>query len=297
MVSEKNRDRLSCNENMKVSPSYLEWFIIDAKSKGYSFISLSDLKSILDNKGMAPRKSIIITLDDGYRDNLTNGFPIFEKHKVPFVIYLSTFFIENRVMAPWWYVLEELLLKRDEIFYKGERRVIDFMPSKEEMFLAIRDDVLSDNISADSELVNSLCRDNNFDASDIVMEDLFLSWPDIEWLSNKERVEMGNHGHKHVNLNKCDEILIKDEFGSSSKLIYEHTGKKPTHYSYPYGFFDNRSIGILESFDAHTAVTTNRGVFDYTKPILQIPRFMLCEGMSIDDLQIEAMCSLLREMF
>jgi peptidoglycan/xylan/chitin deacetylase (PgdA/CDA1 family) len=293
-VSEKKAEGLPCNENMKVSPDYLERFIVEAKSKGYSFIPLSDLMLTL-SKGEISRKSIIITLDDGYKDNLINGFPIFKKHNIPFIIYLSTYFIENNT-PPWWYILEELLLSRDEILYMEEWHKIDSMFLKEKMFLSIRQVILDDNVRSDSRLVGVICRDNNFKMDEAAKEDLFLDWSEVGSLSGCEGVEFGNHGHGHVNLTKCGEESIRDEFTYASGLIYKHIGKKPVHYSYPYGLYDKRVLRALEACGAYTAVTTDNGVFDNKNSLMQIPRFMLCEGMSVDDLQVEALCSLLRKV-
>ena len=58
--------KLSANENMKVTPEFLERFIIDLKSNGYEFISLDNLYEILI-KEKKQKKKIIITLDDGYK--------------------------------------------------------------------------------------------------------------------------------------------------------------------------------------------------------------------------------------
>jgi peptidoglycan/xylan/chitin deacetylase (PgdA/CDA1 family) len=293
-IAEKDARRLSPNENMKVSREYLERFIIDAKSRGYSFISLSDLKSSVD-KGVMPLMSIVMTLDDGYKDNLTNGFPIFKRHEIPFSIYLSTYFVENRAV-PWWYTLEELLLCSDNILYMENDYLIDSPTLKENMFLEIRQDALDGNTEAGSALIDGLCKDNKFDIGSVYTEDLFLNWPEVKFLSDNE-VEIGNHGHSHINLCKCDEKSIKDDFANAETLIYEHINKKTMHYSYPYGLFDQKALDVLQSCGVGTAVTTKTGIFSDKMPLLQIPRFMLCENMSIDDLRVEAAFRLLREMF
>jgi peptidoglycan/xylan/chitin deacetylase (PgdA/CDA1 family) len=293
-VSKKNSTRISHNENMKVSPEYLEQFIIDAKSRGYSFISLLDLKIAVD-KGETPKNSIIITLDDGYKDNLINGYPIFKKHQIPFMIYLSTYFIENNA-TPWWYILEELLLHSDSIIYRGKEQLLDSLTLKENMFLEIRENVLDGNTDVNSVMLYDLCRENEFDINGIEKEVLFLNWSDIEFLSADTGVEIGNHGHNHVNLSKCNKNTIKNEFTYADKLIYEHIGKRTMHYSYPYGLFDESTLDVLKFCGANTAVTTKPGVFAYKMSLLEIPRFMLHENMSVDELQVETSFRLLREM-
>lgn len=49
------------------------------KSKGYTFLSLDELYSILNNKSKAPKKPIVITFDDGYEDNYVSAFPVIKE--------------------------------------------------------------------------------------------------------------------------------------------------------------------------------------------------------------------------
>ena len=101
--------KLLPNENMKVSPLFLERFIIEFKSLGYEFISINELYEILKNNRNV-KKQIVFTLDDGYKDNYVIAYPIFKKYNIPFTIYLSTSFPEKSAVL-WWYVLEELIIK------------------------------------------------------------------------------------------------------------------------------------------------------------------------------------------
>lgn len=75
--------KLSPNENMKVTPEFLESFILESKAQGYDFISLDELYSGLMNNNLT-QNFICFTLDDGYKDNLTYATPIFTRHNVPF---------------------------------------------------------------------------------------------------------------------------------------------------------------------------------------------------------------------
>ena len=45
-VEDFDSNRLFSNENMKVSPRFLEGFIVDGKKNGYDFISLNELNTI-----------------------------------------------------------------------------------------------------------------------------------------------------------------------------------------------------------------------------------------------------------
>ncbi len=65
-------------------------------SENYKVISLTTMvKNIKDNR--IDRKSISITFDDGYSDNLTNALPILKEFNVPATIFLVSGYIgQNR---------------------------------------------------------------------------------------------------------------------------------------------------------------------------------------------------------
>jgi len=79
---------------MKVSPEFLEEFILKLKAKGYEFISIDRLYEILQNKEKV-KKQIVFTLDDGYKDNYKIAYPIFKIIIYLSVNYLTTSFPER----------------------------------------------------------------------------------------------------------------------------------------------------------------------------------------------------------
>lgn len=79
----------------------------------YNVISLSELHHALEN-GQIPDKSVIITFDDGYADNLLNAKPLLEKYNIP-----ATFFVTSGSVGSkkefWWDDLERILLIPDHL--------------------------------------------------------------------------------------------------------------------------------------------------------------------------------------
>lgn len=278
----KDPARLPSNEAMKVSPASLERFIVDARSKGFSFLSMSQLHSALSQDVAWPSRAIVITLDDGYRDNLLKGLPIFERHGVPFVIYLSTGFIGG-LSLPWWYVLEELLSSRSALLWEGKAWNMKDIAEKDEIFMRVRERALRSEQGGEA-YVSNLCRANGYDRADA--EGLFLTWNDVRALQAHPLAEIGNHGHRHLNLQRVSREAAFEEFVLAKEAILHHTGETPMHYAYAYGLFDDAADSVIRRIGAATCVTTSPGwIFrNDRKKLLTLPRFMLYEGMSIDEL-------------
>ncbi len=82
-------------------------------SEHYNPISLSELFQAL-KAGKIPDKSVVITFDDGYADNLWNAKPLLEKHGIPATVFVTSGSIGSD-REFWWDDLERLLLLPDEL--------------------------------------------------------------------------------------------------------------------------------------------------------------------------------------
>ena len=48
-----------------------------------------------------PEKAVVITFDDGYKDNYLYAYPILKKHRIPATIFLATGHIDTGKLF-WW---------------------------------------------------------------------------------------------------------------------------------------------------------------------------------------------------
>jgi len=76
------RTTINVHKPYEITPDYLEQLILKYKNKGYDFIPISD---VLTRKRC---KFVAVTLDDGFLDNYEEAYQIFNKHSVPFCIYI-----------------------------------------------------------------------------------------------------------------------------------------------------------------------------------------------------------------
>lgn len=68
----------------------LERHLSFIKNKKYNVIRLVDLIKKIKNKEKISPKTVVITFDDGYKDNCTNAFPLLKKYDIPATIFIST---------------------------------------------------------------------------------------------------------------------------------------------------------------------------------------------------------------
>jgi len=91
---------------LEVTPDWLENKILEYQKRGYSFVSIDHL----------PRKGrwVCITLDDGYQDNYQEAYPLFKRLNVPFVIFVTSGFVDNKKNM-WWYPGQRLGMTMDAL--------------------------------------------------------------------------------------------------------------------------------------------------------------------------------------
>ena len=288
-VNELEKNKLSLNENLKISPHFLDSFIINLKNKGFNFISLDELFSILKS-GKSARKKVVFTLDDGYKDNYISAYPIFKKHNVPFTIYVSTSFPDQKAIL-WWYILEDLIIKENSISLMNAQKFECITKSQKEMtFLKIRDIILKlgkenfiDNLS---QLFNNYCIDWYSKSKEMAM-----SWDEVIELSNYELCTIASHTDNHLSLNKLSTSEELNEIVTANKKLELKTGKKIEHFAYPFGSQNeasNREYEIVKTLGFKTATTTIRGnIFKYHKNQMEsLPRIMLTENFSLKKIRM-----------
>jgi len=64
------------------------------KDHGYKVISLEELVNIINGQKPLPKKSVVITFDDGFRNNYNHAFPILKEYG-----YLATIFVITSVVG------------------------------------------------------------------------------------------------------------------------------------------------------------------------------------------------------
>lgn len=279
-VSEWEVGKLFANENMKVSPKTLESFLLKI-SKERDIVRMEELPTYLQTKHK--KKFAVFTMDDGYKDNLTEGLVIFKKYNVPYTIFIAGTFPEQKAIL-WWYELEDLILSHDKILLSNnftyETRTKE---QKEKAFLDIRLEILKLNQENLIDSLNELFCNYQIDWSS-KCESLCLSWDEINTLKNESLVTIGAHTMHHFNLRQLfSEDDVRKEINDGLSLFNDKSGFTPTVFAYPFGSpneVSERETKILSTMNFKTSLLAfggdinNQNKNDYSK----LPRVMLTES-------------------
>src|SRR5581483_2967787 len=64
--------------------------------KCYHIISLTELGERLRSGSDLPPKSLVVTVDDGYRDFFEVAYPVFARYQIPVTVFLVTDFLDGK---------------------------------------------------------------------------------------------------------------------------------------------------------------------------------------------------------
>ena len=275
-------DAFQPNRLLEVTPEFLEQVIVSLQGAGIELVSLDEVHRRFV-EGDFSRRFACVTLDDGYRDNRLFAYPVFQKHAVPFAIYVPTSFPDGQGDL-WWRTLEETVVAAEHVeamIGSTQFSLASVTPAEKQsafgaLYWALR--ALPD----ESELravVAELARQHGVQPGG-GCADLCMTWAEIAGLAADPLVTIGAHTVNHFMLRKASDEVVRHEMRQSADAIAEHLGRRPAHFSYPVG--DPTSAGprefrIAKELGFATAVTTRPGVLfpEHRDHLTALPRISL----------------------
>ena len=278
-VAEYDKGRLVPNEDLKVSPSFLQRTIDKYRKAGFSFLSLDNVYDVITGKNKINKPFVAFTLDDGYLDNYTTAYPIFKRNNVPFCIFVATDFPDKRAIL-WWISIEDLILSNNKLqLSDGSTYICQTYQQKWDTFRLIREKILKLDQSHLLTSLQDLFADYQIDWLAPIQK-MTMSWDNISELGKEPLCTIGGHTMSHPSFISLTHDEIKNEIDGGIKKLKSVIEYDIHHFAYPYGSMKEdgeREYEILKSFDFKTSFVSFGGVitkYDINK-MTHLPRFML----------------------
>lgn len=124
---------------------------------------------------------------------------------------------------------------------------------------------------------NNWATDKDLDkASNELNNEKMLTNEQIKVMLDSGLIEIGSHTLDHVNLPKLNKEEKERQLIESKKQIENIFAIKCDSFAYPFGFYDEDSVKIVENIGYTNATTTVNGVFDKNRySNFEIPRIMI----------------------
>ncbi|MEM8743218.1 MAG: polysaccharide deacetylase family protein [Pseudomonadota bacterium] len=280
-VSNERPSPFEANRGLMVTPEFLDLVIEEVKQSDTDIVSLDEAYERIRARGSAKRFACF-TLDDGYRDNLIQAYPVFTKHRAPFTVYVPSDYADGKGDL-WWFALEKVILARDEIEINArggvERIAAKTDSEKRHAFKRVYAHLRNMDEDRARRTVSCMCASSGIDTEQLCAE-LVMSWDEIRELNADPLVTIGAHTKSHFALARLPEARAREEIQRGADRLAKELGARPVHLSYPYGDAGSagpREFKIAEELGFKTAVTTRKGVIypEHAEHLTALPRVSL----------------------
>lgn len=278
-VADYEKGRIKNNEDLKVSPRFLQQVIDKYRKGGFAFVSLDEVYELINGTKSIDRPFVSFTMDDGYLDNYRNAYPVFKRNEVPFCIFVASDFIDKKAVL-WWYPIEELVLSHHFVSV-SDGTVYNCRTHQEkwDTFRCLRGRILKLNQNTLLAGLNQMFAFYDIDWYAPV-QSMAMSWNEIEELSRDGLCTIGGHTMSHPSFAPLPLDAIKDEIEGGNAVLESHIHRKICHFAYPYGSPDEdgpREYEFLKSFGFKTVFCSFGGCVNicHKEQMTNLPRFML----------------------
>lgn len=269
------------NQPLEITPEFLDATLRRLRERGVAILSLDAALARL-TEGDAGGPFAVLTFDDGYRDLAAYALPVLERHRAPFVAYVTAGFADGSARL-WWVELEEAIrrLRRLDIVVDG-RRFAPSLADADEKNRAFAELYLRLRAGGEDELLRvatALAAEARIDPLSSTRA-LCLDWSGLREIARHELATIGAHSFTHPRLAKLDGASVIREFVESRRRIAEELGVEALHFCYPVGdptSAGRREFELAEELGFASAVTTRPGMIfpEHRDHLFALPRLSI----------------------
>lgn len=233
-----------------------------------------------------PRRSALITFDDGYADNHSHARPIMERHGVQGIFYISAGYIGTG-REYWWDELERLLLLNPAL---PQELLLERHGVRVQWTLDRRPD--ADAMRPHYEALLVALRSLRSEARDALLQELRamtgstaarathlpMSEAELKAFAASPAVAIGAHTLLHCSLAAQPAEEQRHEIIGSRQRLEAMLGRPVDRFAYPFGTvhdYNAESIRICEEAGFRHAAANRAGIVHRSSPRYAFPRVLV----------------------
>jgi peptidoglycan/xylan/chitin deacetylase (PgdA/CDA1 family) len=232
---------------------------MDYLTERFHPVSLVQVEAALDGGRRLPRRPLLVTFDDGYRDNLLTALPILQERGIPMTLFLASGFVGGGRPFPWdlaaW-CFHHTTRRGADLPVLGERAWAG-PRQREQTLIAWLETLKHLPDETRQEAVEALPERLGVTVPPGVLKDLCVSWDEVRVLADAG-VSFGAHTESHPILTRVSKEQARREITGSKQRLEEELGRPVRAFAYPnggQGDFDQATVGILAAAGFHLGFT------------------------------------------
>ena len=245
-------------------------------AKAYDPVTMDDILRYARGEEKLPRRPVVVTFDDGYRDNFSVARPILDALGIRANIYVTAGSVEKE-HAPWFVRL------RHAVWTTRRRECVGL--SDKVLRLHNRDDrvavarllaqkcarLVGEELDEEVICIEQLLQVDPF----VPGERLMMNWDEIGQMSRTGHV-IGSHTISHPNLAHVEDDKMCWELEESKRILEGKLGQRVIHFSYPNPALtpnlSEATMMAVRRAGYQTAVQSNHGKMHLEDPLYSIKR-------------------------
>ncbi|MBM3984187.1 MAG: hypothetical protein FJ296_00620 [Planctomycetes bacterium] len=284
--------------HMRISEERLDRLLGALRHGGYGTLTVGQMAEALQ-RGECPRDRVVLTFDDGYRDNLERLLPLLQRHGATATVFVQTGPLHGRLN--WLHHYFWVLHRQGPHALGGQ--LAQRLDGAREAVAALRS-LPPDPVGAEYQLKRVLKYSVSAADRDRLLADIFAAagGRDAElarqvWLSpedcralDRAGVEVGAHTVNHLVLSSLDRETQRAEIAGSLADLQGWLGHAVPSFAYPYGRswdYNDDTRAVLAELGFRSAITAMPGLNDPATDRYELRRIAVGEHDRLGEILCE----------
>ena len=217
--------------------------------KNYNLISYKDLQT----RSLANKKSILITLDDGYHNNFLYAMPILKEYNIPAIFFIPSRHCQRNEIL-WFSYLKALdgFYQEPILTWRG----VNYNLQGKQRNVSIQDikKILLNLSPHPSEMYKAISQElpplDTFVAPEIISEYFSgISIEELKIIASDHLFTLGIHTTDHAFLTNCTQEDARDQIYHNMEFLKQVTILAPTTIAYPSGNYNEKILEICKDLN------------------------------------------------
>jgi peptidoglycan/xylan/chitin deacetylase (PgdA/CDA1 family) len=238
--------RILAYHSVADSPRYLNMSVPCASfarqmrhlSQHYHAVTMREIEALLERGEPPTRDLVVVTLDDGYRDNYSQALPLAVAYGIPLTMFVATYYVDSdtpTLIYALMLAFDATVTARVDLTDLG-LRAFDFHTHRE------REQAISDIDGKAKSLpfanrqgfVNEVVRRLDLDPTDPLFRDRMVTWDQVREM-RRAGACIGAHTVTHPVLSRISLDDAVREIRDSRDRVSQELAEPVTSFAYPYG--------------------------------------------------------------